>query len=130
MKYLLLILCIGLSACVPANNPPSSIPPLAGVWLGKDPSDGSNITLTLTPSAALRTRFTLIATDDATQAWCGTGAIGSATGDLDANNQLPLSVVWQCNDRSKAAQTYPTTIRYNSQNDTLVAYEAVFSRVR
>jgi hypothetical protein len=131
MKTCLLLVAALLVACAPASTGPVTTPVLAkfvGTWQGKDTSDGSNVTLTLTASPG--TRLSLSATDDATQSWCGVAATGSAVAELNAQNELPVDVLWACKDTSKPSQTYPTVIAYNASSDTITAYGSTYTRVK
>jgi hypothetical protein len=113
-----------LIACVPTVDKPSK---MIGTWQGKDPGDQSNITLQITFNAD---RYTVNANDDKTTPdWCGLTATASATVTLNPNQELPINLLWVCDNANKTSQAFPTTITYNSSNDTISAYGATFTRV-
>ncbi|WP_293914501.1 hypothetical protein [Deinococcus sp.] len=131
MKPLLFISVALLAACAPASTGPAINPVLTkmiGTWQGKDSADGSTVTLTIAAGSGLR--LNLSATDDATQGWCGVAATGSAAGELNARNELPVDVLWTCNDTSKPSQTYSTVIVYGAASDTITAYGSAYRRLK
>jgi hypothetical protein len=117
-------LITGLIACAPTADKPSK---MVGTWQGKDPADQSNITLQIAFNAG---RYTVNANDDKTTPdWCGVTAVASATGTLNPNQELPINLLWVCDNANKTSQAFPTTITYNSSNDIISAYGATFTRV-
>jgi hypothetical protein len=123
---LIVSLTLVLIACAPTSaDKPSK---MVGTWQGKDPYDQSNLNIQITFNAG---RYTLSASDDKTTPdWCGVTATASASGTLNPNQELPVNMLWVCDNASKTSQTFPTTITYNSSNDTITAYSAPFTRIK
>ncbi len=123
-SVLMASLIAGLIACAPTADKAGK---MVGTWQGKDPGDQSNITLQIAFNSG---RYTVNANDDKTTPdWCGLTATASATGTLNPNQELPINLLWVCDNTNKTSQAFPTTITYNSSNDTISAYSATFTRV-
>ena len=126
-----------LLACAPANDSSPTKAALnqsklLGNWQGKDPSDQSNISLQISAEVGQQDgQFTVKASDDKTTPdWCGVNATATATASLDTNKALNVNLLWVCNNSNKTSQGFPTVITYNSSNDSITAYGAIFTRAK